>query len=58
MVFYLLWDRICAVMLSGAAGDQDQSDPGASVDRRDGDNLVHSLTAGNSAGSVDNEGVL
>ena len=32
-------NRICAVMLSGAAGDQDQSDPGASVDRRDGDNL-------------------
>ena len=30
---------LCAVMLSGAAGDQDQSDPGASVDRRDGDNL-------------------
>ena len=27
-------NRICAVMLSGAAGDQDQSDPGASVDRR------------------------
>ena len=24
-------NRICAVMLSGAAGDQDQSDPGASV---------------------------
>ena len=32
-------NRICAVMLSGAAGDQDQSDPGASVDRRDGNNL-------------------
>ena len=32
-------NRICAVMLSGAAGDQDQSDSGAPVDRRDGDNL-------------------
>ena len=32
-------DRICAVMLPGASGDQDQSDSGASVDRRNGDNL-------------------
>ena len=40
MVFlFAVGNRICAVMLSGAAGDQDQSDPGASVDSRDGDNL-------------------
>ena len=37
---YLLWGIVFVrFMLSGAAGDQDQSDPGASVDRRDGDNL-------------------
>ena len=32
-------NRICAVMLSGAAGDQDQPDSRETADSGDGDNL-------------------